>query len=364
MKIADIRTEVLSIPFDHGGPPTGFGGVEWRNLDTLLVRVETDEGHVGWGEAFGFNAIPSTRAALETMVKPLAIGRDAGDIAGLHMELQQLLHIFGRYGQTIFAISGLDIALWDIAGKAAGLPLHRMLGGAGRTSLEAYASLLRYGEPALVGERCAAAEAMGYGWIKLHERTEPAVAAARAAIRDETKLMVDTNCPWTVAQSVAQAEAFAPHDIHWLEEPVWPPENFDGLAELRAQAEMAIAAGENACTAWQFQAMFAAGAVDVAQPSVTKVGGVTEMRRIEALCTVNNVRYVPHSPYFGPGFLATLHLLAAAGDGEPVERFFGRHEAEIFGGLCEVRNGRIAVPDAPGLGADPNPDVLRDYSCG
>lgn len=362
MKIANVETVTLSIPFDHGGPPTGFGGTEWRNLDTLLIKVETDEGHVGWGEAFGFNAIPSTRAALKTMIAPLVIGRDAGDIAALHAELQKVLHIFGRYGQTIYALSGLDIALWDIAGKAAGMPLHRMLGGAQRMSLEAYASLLRYFEPDLVGERCADAAAQGYGWVKLHERMEPAVAAARAAIPAEAKLMVDTNCPWTLAEAQAKAESFEPHDVHWLEEPIWPPENFAGLAELRGRFDMGIAAGENLCTAWQFQAMLEAEAVDVAQPSVTKVGGVTEMRKVEALCNLHNTRYVPHSPYFGPGFLATLHLLAVADTEEPVERFFGIHEAEIFGDLCKVEDGRIAVPDGSGLGRDPSPEVLRDYA--
>ncbi|MCY4231375.1 MAG: mandelate racemase/muconate lactonizing enzyme family protein, partial [Alphaproteobacteria bacterium] len=245
MKITNIETVTLSIPFDHGGPPTGFGGTEWRNLDTLLVRVETEEGHVGWGEAFGFNAIPSTRAALETMIAPLVIGRDASDIAALHAELQKVLHIFGRYGQTIYALSGLDIALWDIAGKAAGMPLHRLLGGAQRLSLEAYASLLRYFEPDLVGERAAAAVAQGYRWVKLHERMEPAVAAARAAIPADAKLMVDTNCPWTLAEAVAKAAAFEPHNVHWLEEPIRPPENFTGLAELRQRTDIGIAAGEN-----------------------------------------------------------------------------------------------------------------------
>ena len=108
--------------------------------------------------------------------------------------------------------------------------------------------------------------------------------------------------------------------------------------------------------------MFEAEAVDVAQPSVTKVGGVTEMRKVEMLCNLHNTRYVPHSPYFGPGFLATLHLLAVADTEEPVERFFGVHEAEIYGDLCKVESGRITVPDAPGLGADPSLEVLRDYT--
>src|SRR6266851_2742042 len=116
----------------------------WTTNNILLVKVETDTGVTGWGEAFCYNCTDAVKGAIHSMVAPLAVGRDARDIAKLPRDLQQELHLFGRYGITIFALSGLDIALWDIAGKVAGLPLHRLLGGAGQASLPAYASLLKY----------------------------------------------------------------------------------------------------------------------------------------------------------------------------------------------------------------------------
>src|SRR5207245_11302534 len=141
--------------------------------------------------------LDAVRAALQSMIAPIALGRDAGDIAGLSRDIQQKLHLFGRYGITIFALSGLDIALWDIAGKAANLPLHRLLGGAGRTSLPASASLLKYRDPERVAARTKLAVQQGYTYIKLHETEEAEVRAAREAAGANVKIMVDTNCPWT-----------------------------------------------------------------------------------------------------------------------------------------------------------------------
>ncbi len=359
MKITAIEGIRVAIPFDHGGPPSGFGGTAWTKLETLIVKVETDAGITGYGEAFGYNAIPATRAALDRMVAPLAVGRDATQIGPLLLDLQKTLHNFGRYGQTLFALSGLDIALWDIAGKAAGQPLYRLLGGAVQESLPAYASLLRYGDPALVADRTAAAVAEGYRFVKLHERAEPAVRAAREAAGPDVAIMVDVNCPWTVQESLRMARAFAQYDLYWLEEPVWPPENFAGLAEVTAASPVPIAAGENACTAWEFKAMLERRAVTYAQPSVTKVGGVTEFRKVMALAEAHNALLAPHSPYFGPGFLATLHLMA--GSGEPVERFYGKLEASLFGDLIEAEAGRLRIPQGPGLGCDPDPDVVEKY---
>jgi L-alanine-DL-glutamate epimerase-like enolase superfamily enzyme len=275
------------------------------------------------------------------------------------LELQKTLHNYGRYGQTLFALSGLDIALWDIAAKAAGVPLHRLFGMSTPADVPAYASLLRYGDPATVRSQCAAAVAQGYRDIKLHERTVPAVAAAREGAGPDARIMIDVNCPWTVQEASAMSEAFAPYDILWLEEPVWPPENYAGMAQVRYGGPLAIAAGENACTVWDFEKMLAAGAVTYAQPSVTKVGGITEFRKIMALCEANNVLLAPHSPYFGPGFLATIHLLV--GTEQPVERYFGDLEADLFGGATLTRNGRLAVPDVPGIGPDPDPAIIARY---
>ncbi len=243
MKITAIEAIPVTIPFSHGGPPTGFGGTEWTTLPYLIVKVDTDEGLTGYGEAFGYNVIPATKTAIDTLVAPQAVGRDATQISALMDELFLKFHIFGRYGVTVFALSGLDIALWDIAGKAAGLPLHRLIGGARRDRVKAYASLLKYDDPAVVGRLTREALDTGYQFIKLHETTHAPVEAARAAAGDGVPIMVDVNCAWSPRQAAAMAERLAPLDLHWLEEPIWPPENFAALAELRADWGIPLASG-------------------------------------------------------------------------------------------------------------------------
>ena len=361
MKITAIEAIPLTYPFRHGGPPSGWGGKPWTEMRTLLVRVDTDAGITGWGETFGYNAIPATKAAIETMVAPLAIGRDASRISTLMADLQLGLHIFGRYGVTIFALSGLDIALWDIAGKAAGAPLHSLLGGLARESVPAYASLLKYQDAAVVADLTKEALGKGYRLVKLHEVSAREVAAARAAAGDGVPIMLDVNCVWSPMRAAAMAEELFDYDLHWLEEPIWPPENYDALAELRAACGMRLAAGENACTAWQFRAMIEAGAVDYAQPSVTKVGGISEFVKIAALAETGNVALAPHSPYFGPGLLATLQLLAASPAIESIERFYVDLDADLYDGALTPKDGEIAVPTGPGLGLEPNPDFIARY---
>ena len=361
MKITSVEAIPLRYPFRHGGPPSGWGGGAWTEMRTLLVRVETDSGLTGWGEAFGYNAIPATRAALETMVAPLAVGRDATAIAPLMRDLQRDLHIFGRYGVTIFALSGLDIALWDIAGKAAGAPLSRLAGGAARESVPAYASLLKYGDPALVARLTGEALEAGYESIKLHESTVAPVAAARKTAGEDVPVMLDVNCVWSPKEARRMAEDMDEYALHWLEEPLWPPENFEALAELRASCATPVASGENACTSWQFAAALDAGAVDYAQPSVTKAGGVSEFLKIAALAAHANVSLAPHSPYFGPGLLATLQLLAADDSVEAIERFYIALDNDLYGGALTPENGAIAVPDGPGLGLEPDPAFIGKW---
>src|SRR5438477_6496695 len=139
--------------------------------DVLLVRVDTDGGVTGWGESFGHRIFPATRAAIDTVLGPMCVGRDPTQIAALGDDLQRALHGVGRNGPTIYALSGIDIALWDIAGKIAGVPLYRLLGGSPRADLPAYASLLRYGTAKPVAFYTEQALARGYRYIKLHEIT-------------------------------------------------------------------------------------------------------------------------------------------------------------------------------------------------
>ncbi len=371
MKIVRAEAIPLAIPFSPGpfhpgAARAGWEGQAWQALDVVLIRLETADGLVGWGEAFSYNCRRAVTAAFEDMVAPVVRGREVTDIAGLMAELQRALHIFGRYGITMFALSGLDIALWDLAAKAAGRALGHFLGGgpaggAGRREIPGYASLFRYGEPEVVAERTRAALAEGYRHIKLHEIGEPEVAAAREVAGPAVPIMVDANCPWSPAEAREMALRLKPYDLHWLEEPIFPPENFAALATLRAEVGVPLAAGENACTAFQFQQMFAAGAVDYAQPSVTKVGGVTEFRKVAALARSHGVALMPHAPYFGPGFLATLQLMAALPDSGMAEWFYLEREACLYGAAIAPRGGVFHLPQGPGLGAEPDPNVIEDY---
>ncbi|HET9491423.1 MAG TPA: enolase C-terminal domain-like protein, partial [Methylomirabilota bacterium] len=150
----------------------------------------------------------------------------------------------------------------------------------------------------------------------------------------------------------------------WLEEPVWPPENLAGLAEVRARGGLATAAGENYGTVWEFRRAFEAGAITYAQPSVTKIGGVSEMRRVMTLADTFGVRVVPHSAYFGPGLLASIHCIAALAPDSLVERFYCDFAENPLGEAVHPREGRIAVPQRPGLGVDPDPRLLQKLRAG
>lgn len=362
MKIAKIEAIELEIPFSRGvEAATAKGVIDWPKLDFCVVRVVTDEGLVGWGDAFSYRVRKAVAGAVEHTVAPLLIGRDVADIARITYELQQKLHIFGRYGVTMFAIAGVEIALWDIAARRAGLPLYRLLGGAGTARVPGYASFPSYGDPAIVKDRVKAAVAAGYRAIKLHETGLAEVAAAREAAGPDIDIMVDVNCPWTPAEARAAARAMAEYDILWLEEPVFPPEDFASLAAIRRETGVAIAAGENCGAAFQFQQMLEAGAVDYAQPSVAKVGGIGEFRKVAALAEAHGVQLMPHSPYFGPGFLATLHLAQSLSHPGMIERFYLFPEAELYPGLADPAGGFFGCPDLPGLGPEPDPHVLGDY---
>ena len=363
MRIENVESFLIRIPFDPGGSKEGRK--QWESfgstLDYVFLRIDTDAGISGWGDAFGYGAAHATKAALDHAIAPKLIGEDARDIAGISYRLQQANHIWGRYGVMMFAIGGVDIALWDIAGKAAGKPVHDLLGGAGHRSLPAYASFPKFQVPEIIAERTVTAVKEGYTHIKLHETTVPETAAAREAAGPDIAIMLDTNCPWSPRKAAEMAEQLDEYDLFWLEEPIFPPENYEALAELQLNSGIAIAAGENACTSWEFQKMFEAGAVTYAQPSVTKVGGITEFRKVATLAEAWNVTVVPHSPYFGPGFLATLHLMAAMPDPFLIEHIYLELEAYPFGDLNRPDGNAFRVPDGPGLGADPDPSVLKDY---
>lgn len=363
MKITRIELHLIRVPFDMGAAPTAFAGMNWTSVDSLFVRVCTDAGVDGWGEGWGHVACPTTSAALATLVGPAFIGRDASDRAQLMAQMSHRFHIHGRTGPVSYALSAIEIALWDIAGKRASLPIASLLGGAPR-ELNAYASLLRYAEPGLVAAAVERALAQGFRHIKLHEVRLDTVAAARAACGESVWLALDTNCPWSVSESIQQARALEAAQLAWLEEPVWPPEDHAGLARVRAATTIPIAAGENVASVNEMATMLRAGAVDICQPSVIKFGGIEAVVQAATLARAHGVDYVPHCFYFGPGFLASLHLAAALAPDVAFELFFGDLQASPYHDAVRARQGRLSVPPGPGLGLDPDMAVLNRYRLG
>jgi L-alanine-DL-glutamate epimerase-like enolase superfamily enzyme len=363
MLITGIETFLLRIPFKQGemSAASVWGPADLPAAYSLLVKVTTDHGYEGWGEAFGLRAAAVTQRAVDELIAPLCLGRDASRIAALMDEVQQELQVFGRGGLVTHALSAVDIALWDIAGKAADAPLHRLLGG-GATDLACYASLEAYSNPSLVRARVRRALDAGFERIKLHEKELPAIRAAREEAGPDVEIMVDVNCAWTVNQARGFAEELREFHLKWLEEPVWPPENYDGLADLRRTEGIPIASGENAGTLMEFDRLLRAGAVDFVQPSPAKMGGVTELCKVFPIAVVHNVAVMPHSFYDGPGLLAAIQVVAALGTAEAmIEWRYFDLEAQIYGDALEPERGRVRVPQRPGLGIDPDPEVIRTY---
>ena len=363
MIIATIEAIPLRIPFraESCSDAGVWGDRGMAAAESLLVKVTTDDGVTGWGEAFGLRATAAVKVALETMVAPACLGRDAGQIAPLMAEIRRTLHVFGLSGPVAYALSAIDIALWDIAGKTAGMPVYRLLGGSTASDLPCYASLIRYTDPALVADAVMQARAVGFQAIKLHEITLPAIRTAREAAGPDAGLMLDVNCAWTRAEARDMEQRLREFDPAWLEEPIWPPDDVAGLAWLRSQARVPIAAGENASTPMDFTHLLTAGAVDVVQPSPAKMGGLTELLRIAPLAAAHGVAVMPHSFYDGPGLLAAAHACAVLGPPQAmVEWRFFDLEASLYGADL-LAGGRLRLPQGPGLGLDPDADVIARF---
>jgi D-galactarolactone cycloisomerase len=361
--ITKVETIHCALSYNYHRPAAPGRSSGWPTIDTLLIRIETDEGIEGWGEAFGFMHCATTRRAVETLIAPLCIGKDARDIKGLMDDVTRKLHNYGRSGAVAYGLSGIDIALWDIAGKIAGKPIYKLLTEATVTDLPAYASLLRYGDPAIVAKSSELAVSRGFTNIKVHEIGTAEVAAARAAIGPGMPLTVDMNCPWTCDDALQMAEAWKPYDIFWMEEPIWPPDDFSALAKFAAKSPIRLAAGENAGSPEEFERLMDIGKVAFVQPSVTKVGGISEMLRIIRSAQARGVTVALHSPYFGPGLAATVHLIAALLPSSLVEWYFCELAARPFGGEIDAnKNGRVVVPQTPGLGVGPDYEAIKRFA--
>jgi L-alanine-DL-glutamate epimerase-like enolase superfamily enzyme len=360
MRITRAETMIVEIPFAFPGSGHGIMPTAWRSLEFALVRLEDDAGNIGWGEGFGYFTVDATKALIDRLLLPGLIGGDVEDIAAWNRSAQRRLNLFGRTGPAIYALSGVDIALWDLAAKRAGRPLCDLLGtdGAHASDLPCYASLMRYADEGLATTACVEALARGFTSIKLHETDLGIIESCRDVVGPSVPLSVDVNCAWSTELVSRERGRLDALELAWLEEPVFPPEDFAALAQTRC-ATLPIAAGENWGPAFQFHA--AGGCVDIFQPSITKVGGVSEYLRVLQLAAATSVTTIPHCPYFGPGLFATIHLAAATGSAELLEFLYVDPEAWLTD-IPGLRQGdRLLVPQAPGLGFDPDPATLARY---
>ena len=359
--ITKVETIRVALPFETGGPRHGMRPAldAWLKMESVMLRIETSDGLDGWGEAFGHAMAPGTLAVLNEVIGPMLIGKDARAIAKLVDQLERPMHGLGRSGPMMYALSAVDIALWDLAGKRAGMPVFRLLGGDG-AELTRYASLMRYGGDCdAVAENVARARGYGFTTIKLHENTVPAFRAARNVVEAEDRICLDVNCPWTIAEAKAIAQEILYDDFGWLEEPIWPPEDYHAIAEVRAEG-VPISAGENMTTLHDFKAAFEAGAVDNIQPSVTKCGGISGMRRVFALAQAYPVRVVPHCFYWGPGYHATAHLAASRAEPTLVETAFITFAVQPHA-LFDSTNPTLQLGEVQGLGFEADWDALAPY---
>lgn len=356
--IAAVDCIALRLPFKHWAEPPLFAGKPRTTLDSVLVRVALANGLVGWGEAYG-GEIAAVSALMQNRVAPLACGEDAADPT-LTARLERTLHNLGRSGSLLHALSGLDIALWDLRGKLERRPLFDLLGGAVRSRVPAYASLLQYyGNSARVGQNVQRAVDAGYGAVKLHERSIDAVATAREVLGTGIPLMVDTNCGWTPAEAADAIRPMAAFDPTWIEEPLWPPEDSAALLALKRATGLPLAVGENAASVRELELLVSTGAADYVQPSAIKSGGVTMLRRLSQLCQDSGpVAFSPQTAFFGPGFLATLHVLAAHRPDVRIEHLFCELAQTPFADAARIKDGAFDVPDGPGLGAEPDAALL------
>ncbi len=359
MKITSVSTVVYRQQLKPGGPQPKFAGEGRVAFETLLIKVETDAGITGWGEAFPHRVWRAIRSLVETLIAPVCIGADPTAISALMNRLMRHTYGVGRAGPVMYALSGLDIALWDILGKAANLPVYKLLGGTQCDRLPAYASLLKYANRDHVVRYCEEAIGRGYRDIKLHEtgRDEITAAVQVAQRHNAAPVMVDVNAPWVLQEALAAVAPLRELGLRWIEEPVWPPEDFAAAAEVRA-AGVPVAIGENVLSPTDFARLIDGRFVDYVQPSVAKIGGISVMRGIYTLANQASVAVAPHSAYFGPGLVATAHVTAALSRAPLVERLYCDLSDNPFGDWYEPVDGHLALPQGPGLGVEPDLKML------
>ncbi|MFI6344250.1 mandelate racemase/muconate lactonizing enzyme family protein [Streptomyces sp. NPDC050560] len=338
-----------------------------------LVRVYTDEGVDGVGEVSPMNAAV-THAIVESALAPLLVGENPADIERLWQRMYSWPYKLGPMGAQLEAIAGVDIALWDIAGKVAGQPLYELLGGTYRKAPEVYASSMKRGmTPAEEAARAVSFQEQGYRAYKIHsatpwmaddgfDQTLDTVREMRAAVGDDFDILVDVNNAYYPHTAVKTARALEQYGVFHFEEPL-PPHDHDGYAALADAVDIPIAGGEQEYTRWQFRDLILHARLDILQPDVIKCGGITEFRRIAALASTFNKPITVHNTQPTIGTLAHLHLwISTPSCVYPQEYNIEpnplRDETPLWRQPVLPEGGRMRAPDAPGLGVELDEDVL------
>lgn len=361
-----------------GKSPKGGWSNEIRPEDSIhaLVVVRSDEGHQGIGSVFTDARL--VEAAL-AVLRPLIIGESALEPMRVSEKLHQNTFWMGRGGSLTHAISGIDIALWDIFGQATGQPVGRLLGGVYRSRVKAYASILME-MPELMRERCAHYRAQGFRAIKIgwgpfgrresRKLDERIVRAAREGAGDDCLLMVDAGAsdafwPNGLNWAVNTAQMLKDHDVHWFEEAL-PPDAIDDFKTLRDRSPVPIATGECLTRRQSFLPWFEKRALDIVQPDVTKVGGISEQIQIARTANAFGIRYIGHGWNTAIGLAADLQLAAAMPSADLVEYIGGSPYIDdiTVGGWRLDADGMLAIPYRPGLGVTLDRDALREMTSG
>jgi L-alanine-DL-glutamate epimerase-like enolase superfamily enzyme len=372
MKIREIRCAGL-----RGATPEGGWSNELQPDDCVhtLIAVHTDEGVVGLGSVFTSEAL--VRAALQ-LLRPLYVGETALEPERVSEKLHQNMFWLGRGGSVTHAISGIDIALWDLLGKATGQPVGRLLGGRYRERVQPYASLLM-DEPTRLKDHLQRVAADGFrafkiGWGPFGRRSaatdEAIVRAAREAIGPDAKLMVDaggSDAHWNNGYkwAINTARMLADYDVYWFEEAL-RPDAIEDFTLLREHSPVRISGGEVLTRRQAFQPWLVGRALDIIQPDVTKVGGISEERRIAWMAEDNGVQFIPHGWNTAVGLAADLHLASAIPGTDLVEYLTGSPFIDeiTLGGWHLDADGMLPIPTSPGLGLELDPEVIAKYTGG
>jgi L-alanine-DL-glutamate epimerase-like enolase superfamily enzyme len=388
MKIAAIRTIALSAPVDP--PYASASGVQSRR-GGLLVEVETDSGIVGIGEAgLGGGA---TATVIDKDLAPMLVGEDPLMIEGLWQKMFARTRQYGRRGVVMQGISGIDIALWDIAGKVAKLPVYKLL-GACRDRVEAYASGGFYQEGKTAADLAGEAEgyrARGFKGMKMKVGRNPStqthlrelignkgfcevdpsedlarVAAVRQALGPHAKLMVDVNCAWSPAFAIEMGRAMERYNLYWIEEPV-ATDDIEGSARVADALATPIAGYETEMGLYAFRELISRGAVDIVQLDIAWSGGFSEGRRIAAYAGAHHRMVAPHAFAGAVLLVASLHFAAAIPNGLVLE--WDQNPNAIRDELLKEplrleSDGTVKLPERPGLGIELDRSAVERYRVG